>query len=203
MGSILLPPFCKEAFLRVGLTTNRRVKVRSPIPFPCLILSTLKPYNLPMHSFTSFHSILQGLARSQGFDVRLWEYRLQTQWRDIVGDVLAVHTWPTRIRFRKLFIAVDNSVWLHQLMYLKSTLMEKIQSEAPDLYLKDIVFRIGEIPEQKWEEPESSPIEPHVSAESLFAAKETTRGVQNEELRYSLTRVISKALSSPRNLPNS
>ncbi len=149
-----------------------------------------------MHSFTSFHSILQGLARSQGFDVRLWEYRLQTQWRDIVGEVLAAHTWPTRIRFRKLFIAVDNSVWLHQLMYLKSTLMEKIQSEAPDLYLRDIVFRIGEIPEQKWDEPESSPIEPHVSAESLMTATEFTREVTNEELRYSLTRVISKALSS-------
>ena len=198
MGSILFPLFCKEAFLRVveGLTTNRRVKVRSPIPFPCLLLFTLKPYNLPMHSFTSFHSILQGLARSQGFDVRLWEYRLQTQWRDIVGDVLAVHTWPTRIRFRKLFIAVDNSVWLHQLMYLKSTLMEKIQSEAPDLYLRDIVFRIGEIPEQKWDEPESSPIEPHVSAESFMIATECTREVTNEELRYSLTQVISKALSS-------
>ncbi|MFB3115324.1 MAG: DUF721 domain-containing protein [Nitrospirales bacterium] len=152
-----------------------------------------------MHSFTSFHSILQGLARSQGFDVRLWEYRLQTQWRDIVGEVLAAHTWPTRIRFRKLFIAVDNSVWLHQLTYLKSTLMEKIQSEAPDLYLRDIVFRIGEIPEQKGDEPESKNVIPHVSAESLMTATEYTREITNEELRYSLTRVISKALSSSPN----
>ncbi len=152
-----------------------------------------------MHSFTSFHSILQGLARSQGFDVRLWEYRLQTQWRDIVGEVLAAHTWPTRIRFRKLFIAVDNSVWLHQLTYLKSTLMEKIQSEAPDLYLRDIVFRIGEIPEQKGDEPESKNVTPHVSADSLMTATEYTREITNEELRYSLTRVISKALSSSPN----
>ncbi len=185
-----------------GLTTNRRLKIGSPIPFPSLIPSTLTPYNPPMHSFTSFHSILQGLARSQGFDVRLWEYRLQTQWRDIVGDVLAVHTWPTRIRFRKLFIAVDNSVWLHQLMYLKSTLMEKIQSEAPDLYLRDIVFRIGEIPVQKWEDQEPKNTLPHVSAESLMTATEYTREVTNEELRYSLTRVISKALSSSGDIRN-
>lgn len=149
-----------------------------------------------MHSFTSFQSILQGVARSQGFDVRLWEYRLQTQWREIAGEVVAGHTWPTRIRFRKLFVAVENSVWLHQLMYLKSTLLEKIQSEAPDLYLKDIVFRIGEIPEQQWEEPEPQNTQPHVSAESLMTATECTREVTNEELRYSLARVISKALSS-------
>ncbi len=88
-------------------------------------------------------------------------------------------------------------------MYLKSTLLEKIESEAPDLYLKDIVFRIGEIPEQNWVEPESEHTQPHVSAESLMTATQTTREVTNEELRYSLTRVISKALSSPGNLRNS
>lgn len=150
-----------------------------------------------MQSFTSFQSILQGVAQSQGFDVRLWEYRLQTQWKDIVGEVLAAHTWPTRIRFRKLFIAVETTVWLHQLTYLKSTLMEKIQSQTPNLYLKDIVFRIGEIPEQQLSDPESKNVTPHVSAESLMTATEYTREVTNEEIRYSLTRVISKALSCP------
>ncbi len=90
-------------------------------------------------------------------------------------------------------------MWLHQLMYLKSTLMEKIQSEAPDLYLRDIVFRIGEIPEQKGDEPESKNVISHVSAESLMTATEYTREITNEELRYSLTRVISKALSSSPN----
>ena len=149
-----------------------------------------------MHSFTSFQTILQGVARSQGFSVRLWEYRLQTQWRGIVGEVLASHTWPTRIRFRKLFVAVENSVWLHQLMYLKSTLFEKIQSNAPDLSLNDIVFRIGEIPEQKLDKLEHNNLQLKASAESLLTATECTRKVTNEDLRYSLTRVISKALSS-------
>ena len=149
-----------------------------------------------MHSFTSFQTILQGVARSQGFSVRLWEYRLQTQWRGIVGEVLVAHTWPTRIRFRKLFVAVGNSVWLHQLIYVKPTLLEKIQSEAPDLFLNDIVFRIGEIPERKLDEPEPQKLQLQVSAESLITAAECTREVTNEDLRYSLTRVISKALSS-------
>ena len=149
-----------------------------------------------MHSFTSFQTILQGVARSQGFSVRLWEYRLQTQWRGIVGEVLAAHTWPTSIRFRKLFVAVGSSVWLHQLMYVKPTLLEKIQSESPDLYLNDIVFRIGEIPERKLDEPEPQNSQLQVSAESLITAAECTHEVTNEDLRYSLTRVISKALSS-------
>ena len=113
-----------------------------------------------------------------------------------MGEVLAAHTWPTRIRFRKLFVAVENSVWLHQLMYLKSTLMEKIHSEAPDLHLRDIVFRIGEIPEHQGDDSKTPSHQPHVSAETLMTATEYTKEVSNEELRYSLTRVISKALSS-------
>ena len=149
-----------------------------------------------MHSFTSFQNILQGVAHSQGFSVRLWEYRLQTQWRGIVGEVLAAHTYPTKIRFRKLFVAVENSVWLHQLIYLKSTLLEKIQSNTPDLSLNDIVFRIGEIPERKLDEPEFHNLQIQVSEESLATATEWTREVTNEDLRYSLNRVISKALSS-------
>ena len=149
-----------------------------------------------MHSFTSFQNILQGVAHSQGFSVRLWEYRLQTQWRGIVGEVLAAHTYPTKIRFRKLFVAVENSVWLHQLMYLKSTLFEKIQSNAPDLSLNDIVFRIGEIPEQKLDKLEHNNLQLKASAESLLTATKCTSKVTNKDLRYSLTRVISKALSS-------
>ena len=149
-----------------------------------------------MHSFTSFQNILQGVAHSQGFSVRLWEYRLQTQWQIIVGEVLAAHTYPTKIRFRKLFVAVENSVWLHQLIYLKSTLLEKIQSNTPDLSLNDIVFRIGEIPERKLDKLEHQNLQLQASAESLLTATECTRKVTNEDLRYSLTRVISKALSS-------
>ena len=54
-----------------------------------------------MHSFTSFQTILQGVARSQGFSVRLWEYRLQTQWRGIVGDVLTHYIYQQDTKFRK------------------------------------------------------------------------------------------------------
>ena len=88
-----------------------------------------------MHSFTSFQNILQGVAHSQGFSVRLWEYRLQTQWRGIVGEVLAAHTHPTKIRFRKLFVAVENSVWLHQLIYLKSTSVSYTHLTLPTILL--------------------------------------------------------------------
>ena len=102
-----------------------------------------------MHAFSSSRSLIRDISQSHGFAARLCEYRLQKQWKALVGEVVASHTWPARIKFRKLHVAVDNSVWLHQLMYLKTTLMENIQARMEDLHLEDIIFWIGEIPESR------------------------------------------------------
>ena len=100
-----------------------------------------------MHAFASAKSVINEISRSHGFAGRLWEYRLQKQWKTLVGEATAAHTWPTRIKFHKLHVLVDNSVWLHQLTYLKRSLVEKIQSEMTELSVDDIIFRIGEIPD--------------------------------------------------------
>ena len=100
-----------------------------------------------MHAFASAKSVINEISRSHGFAGRLWEYRLQKQWETLVGEATAAHTWPTRIKFHKLHVLVDNSVWLHQLTYLKRSLLEKIQAEMTELSVDDIIFRIGEIPD--------------------------------------------------------
>ena len=152
-----------------------------------------------MHAFSSSRSLIRDISQSHGFAVRLCEYRLQKQWKALVGEVVASHTWPARIKFRKLHVAVDNSVWLHQLMYLKTTLMENIQARMEDLHLEDIIFWIGEIPESR-EDAVDGPVEQiAVSPDARMTAREYTRSVNDEELRDSLTRVIAKALSPAQN----
>ena len=152
-----------------------------------------------MHAFSSSRSLIKDISQSHGFAVRLCEYRLQKQWKALVGEVVASHTWPARIKFRKLHVAVDNSVWLHQLMYLKTTLMENIQARMEDLHLEDIIFWIGEIPESR-EDAVDGPVEQiAVSPDARMTAREYTRSVNDEELRDSLTRVIAKALSPAQN----
>lgn len=149
-----------------------------------------------MHAFSSSRSLIRDISQSHGFAGRLYEYRLQKQWKALVGEVVAAHTWPARIKFRKLHVAVDNSVWLHQLMYLKTTLMEKIQARMEDLHLEDIIFWIGEIPESREDDSDVHTDQVLVSPAARMTALEYTRSVNDDELRASLTRVIAKALSS-------
>lgn len=149
----------------------------------------------PMHSFTSFQMILQGVAQRQGFDVKLWEYRLHTRWPEIVGAVLAAHTSPLRIKFRKLHVTVENSMWLHQLSFLKGSVLEKIRSEMGQDLLTDIIFRVGEIPILTTSTSHEEPVPPHVSAENLMAATECSRVIEDQDLRHTFTRIIARALS--------
>ena len=148
-----------------------------------------------MHAFSSSRSLIKDISQSHGFAVRLCEYRLQKQWKALVGEVVASHTWPARIKFRKLHVAVDNSVWLHQLMYLKTTLMENIQAQMEDLHLEDIIFWIGEIPESPEDDADVHADHVPVSSDARMTALEYTRSINDDELRDSLTRVIAKALS--------
>lgn len=148
-----------------------------------------------MNAFSSSRSIIKDISQSHGFAVRLCEYRLQKQWTALVGEVVASHTWPVRVKFRKLYVAVDNSVWLHQLRYLKTTLMENIQAQMEELQLEDIIFRIGEIPEPRVDDADGDTEQTAISPDLEKTAGEYTRGVTDDELRDSLTRVIARALS--------
>ena len=153
-----------------------------------------------MPAFSSSKSLIEEISQSHGFAARLWEYRLQKQWKGLVGEVVAAHTWPTRIKFRKLHVAVDNSVWLHQLRYLKATLMENIQAQMEELQLEDIIFWIGELPEPREDDVERPAEQVAVSPEAHKTARESTQSVNDDELRDSLTKVIARALSSGQHL---
>src|SRR3972149_5523459 len=94
----------------------------------------------------SFGTILSGLAKRLGLESRLLELRLQHHWHEIVGEPIASHTWPAQIRFKKLYLIVQNSVWLQQLTFLKPTLLAKINADAGTEFITEIVLRVGEIP---------------------------------------------------------
>jgi hypothetical protein len=99
-------------------------------------------------SLHSFGTILSGLSKRLGLESRLLELRFQHRWREIIGEPIASHTWPAQIRFNKLYLTVQNSVWLQQLTFLKPTLLAKVNAEAGTDCVTEIVLRVGELPSQ-------------------------------------------------------
>jgi hypothetical protein len=146
----------------------------------------------------SFGSILSGLATRLGLQSHLFELRLQQQWRDIIGEPIGSHTWPAQVRFKKLHLIVRNSVWLQQLIFLKPTLVAKLNECAGSEMFKDIAFRVGEIPAAAAAAPGSSPQSVQVSEAAMTEARAHAAAVQDPELRRQLASVMAAAFSRPR-----
>lgn len=151
-------------------------------------------------SLDSFGTILSGLAKRLGLQSHLFELQLQQQWREIIGEPIASHTWPAQVRFKKLYLIVRNSVWLQQLTFLKPTLLAKLNEQAGAELITDIAFRVGEIPipDQQIAAPTHSLQMPSASEAALVEAAAHAAAIQDTELRNRLTHVMAEAVSRSR-----
>jgi len=150
-------------------------------------------------SIDSLSSVLEGLARRLGLESKLLESRLRRDWVSIVGEPTASNTWPGQIRYKKLYLLVHNSVWLHQLTFLKPTLLQKLSTVTGGELITEIVLRVGEIPSRVVASATTpagdgdSTISEAVLAETLPHVS----AIQDPDLRLRFTLVISRNLRAP------
>ena len=138
------------------------------------------------------------MAKSYGFDIRLLETHLVQAWPDIVGSSLASHTRPDSIKFRKLFLVAENSGWLQQLVFLKPTILENVNTFSREVQITDIVLRIGDVGPISLTPKINShgsnftviPMASAVELASTWAAN-----IKQSELRDALVDLIAKGLS--------
>ena len=150
-------------------------------------------------SIDSLSCILEGLARRLGLESKLLESRLRRNWVSIVGEPIASNTWPDQIRYKKLYLLVHNSVWLHQLTFLKPTLLHKLNTVAGGELVTDIVLRVGEIPSRAAASATAHPIDGDctVSDVALAEASSHVSAIQDPDLRLRFTEVISRYPQAP------
>lgn len=65
-------------------------------------------------------------------------YALIKNWRQITGDIIFKISAPVKIKGDILIVAVKNNVWVQELSFSKSKLLEKLHNYAADV--KDVVF---------------------------------------------------------------
>ncbi len=73
--------------------------------------------------------------------------RLINSWKDVVGLQLAHKTCPTRLIRGCLYLNVSDSQWMQTLLFLKGTIIEKLNLLFPDMKIHDIIGRPGKISE--------------------------------------------------------
>ncbi len=149
--------------------------------------------------FSSVSAVLATVAKRLGLETKLLEFQLRRDWPRIVGEPIAAHTRPDQIRFKKLFLLVENSVWMQQLTFLKPTLLEKINAAAGTELVTEIVLRIAELgtvtDRQTGALNDEEGPAPEPTPEALAAAAAHAESIQDPELRTHLTKVMAVAIA--------
>lgn len=158
-------------------------------------------------SFHSVASVLVGLAKRHGLQAKLLEHKLIRNWPAIVGEPVASHTRPGQIRFKKLSLIVENSLWAQHLTFFKPALIAQINRVAGSPVITDVILRVGSVdpsgdrpgtPRQGLSTPlsheQSSPaLEPSPLLKEEINAH--ISAVADPELRTKLAEVIEHALA--------
>ncbi len=64
-------------------------------------------------------------------------------WNSAVGDVVAENTRPAAFKGRLLLVHVVSSTWMHQLQFLKTDIIQKINNALGKDMVGEIKFKIG------------------------------------------------------------
>jgi len=70
-------------------------------------------------------------------------HHLARAWEKAVGPPISDNAKPFAVKGSLLLVHVSSSAWLHQLRFLKSDLLEKLNHTLDDQRIEDIKFKIG------------------------------------------------------------
>ncbi len=150
-----------------------------------------------MSAFTSIQTVIKDFSKGSTLGLKLSEGQLQQEWENLVGITIAKHSYPESLRFKKLYLVADNSIWLQQLRFLKPAILEAIHSFLPDLSLSDVILRIGTVPTMPLKSnPTLFPTPEPLPQPSPFSI-ELAQRLRNPELQTLLSQTITKATLEP------
>jgi hypothetical protein len=155
-------------------------------------------------SLVPFPDVLTAFVKIHGLEARLLEFRVQREWSAIVGEHIGSHTCAGALRNGKLFLLAENSVWLQQLIFLKTELLAKITEAVGPNVVHEIVLRVGysaPLPSPTSSAAESisggdavaMPDESAVGSDVLCAVRQSVQGIENPLLLERLQTLFLKS----------
>jgi len=94
-------------------------------------------------NFTHISKLIDGLIDSCRRDADTDMTKIFSIWEQVVGSTIAENASPAAFKGRLLIVHVTNSPWLHQLGFLKSDLIKKLNASLGHERVGEIKFKIG------------------------------------------------------------
>jgi hypothetical protein len=89
-------------------------------------------------------SVMPGVLKEIGLDRRRVELEISKVWNNLIDPNIAAHAQPTGLNKGTLFVTVDNSVWLSEIVrYRRKEILDRLQHSFGKEFIARISFRVG------------------------------------------------------------
>jgi len=85
---------------------------------------------------------LEEFFKEKKWSKKIKGYQIISNWENLAGKEIARSSQPIKIQDRCLFLAVKSNVWANELNLRKGELIEKINREAGENIISNILFKI-------------------------------------------------------------
>jgi len=88
--------------------------------------------------------VVTGLLKDLRMDARQGEAEIVKVWNSLIDPVITAHAQPANLHKGTLFVNVDSSVWLAEIVrYRRKEIIERLQNSFGKSVVQKISFRIG------------------------------------------------------------
>ena len=96
------------------------------------------------HSARAVGDLMPGLVKRIRLDQRQGEAEILRVWRHLIDPTIAQHAQPTGLAKGTLFVTVDSSVWLDEIVrYRRKEILARLQHSFGRELIQRISFRVG------------------------------------------------------------
>ena len=89
-------------------------------------------------------SLIPQVLQGMGMDRRRAEAEILRVWNNLIDPTLAAHAQPTGIHKGTLFVTVDSSPWLDEIVrYRRKEILDRLQHSFGKDLVQKISFRVG------------------------------------------------------------
>ena len=113
------------------------------MPRPVAIAAGLRERNAMRRAPVLLGEVLQAALARLPAAAELADYAVWTHWDAVVGPALARHARPVRIRRGMLLVAVDDSLWMQELQFLKQEMCARLNARLGREAVRQIFLVLG------------------------------------------------------------
>ena len=109
------------------------------------------------HKPDHISSLLGDMIKRRKWQDRFELHEVFNFWNQAVGKEISKHATPAKFRGKVLWVDVSDSIWMQQLQFLKTTLIEKVNKQFDSVEVEDIRFQL-KLPDQDSHEEHRLPL---------------------------------------------